>query len=111
MSVANKGEQKRISFAKSVSTNQRKVSFPHTPTDGSLKVLFYHRHRVNALLLAISFPLPTCAAVVKQVLCGSLVFGAFSLVLSKTHRRQVKLFIAVSSCASCLQAQLARRHL
>ena len=33
--------------------------FSHTPTDGSLEVLFYHRQSANALLLTTFFPLPS----------------------------------------------------
>ena len=42
-------------------------------TSAVRRVLIYHRHTVNALLLPIFFPLPTCAIVVKLILCGSMV--------------------------------------
>ena len=40
---------------------------------GSLEDFTYHHHTVNAVLLTISFPLPTWAAVGELVLYGSLV--------------------------------------
>ena len=46
-------------LAKTETFNQRKVSLFAPPTDGSLKVLFYHPQTVNAFLLSNSFPLPS----------------------------------------------------
>ena len=50
-----------------------KQVFSHTPSDGSLKVLFYHLQTVNAFLLTNSFPLPSVRMCKRpQIHVGSL---------------------------------------
>ena len=56
---SSKRKQKCILLVKTVSIKQRNVGFLPNATDGSLKVLFYHRQGVNALLLTIFFLLPS----------------------------------------------------
>ena len=58
-------KQKELISARSVLT--------YTPTDGSLKVSFYHRQSVNAVLLTISFYLPSdCFSRRSPIHVGSL---------------------------------------
>ena len=78
--IAAKGSKSAFRLPKQKARISARSVFSHTLSDGSWEVFFYHNLSVNAVLLSISFSLPTWAAVGEWVLCCSLVSALCFLV-------------------------------
>ena len=100
MSIATKVGKNAFYLSKQKALISAKQVFSNTPSDGSAEGLFYHLPIANAVLLSMSFPLPSvCFSKRPQIHVGS--FLGFVLSPSKCKRFATLHIFSIADVCDC----------